>query len=400
MRDAQEGTQIPKEIVKGKKGKRPGQLYFPRNSLEEAIRIPKIIWEENAGNPMAILDLAKKLTYAPTTSLFAELLRSSNRYGLTEGSWQQDFTKTISLTELGKSVVAPTPTDNIEALKRKALETPKVFQKLLQNLNGKIIPSRELLINALIRDSGLHKTDAEACYEVTMKNIQELRIYDDIQSKRYLRLDKLGSLTILESESEGEIQQKEILTESVGAPTPTPVSQVPKQIFVAHGKNKKPLEQLTHILKRYGIPHIVANDEPHKARPVGVKVAEEMKKCSSGIFICTGDIQTTNEKGETILQPNYNVVYELGAGSVLYGNKIVLLREDGVNFASDFTEIGHITFEKDKLDAKGEALLWELAGLEIIKFNVTQNHRFIKVLYYPTLFYIFLPATDLTEPQD
>ena len=65
-----------------------------------------------------------------------------------------------------------------------------------------------------------------------------------------------------------------------------------------------------------------------------------------------------------------NVVYELGAGSVLYGKKIVIFREEGVDFASDFKELGYIPFETNKLDAKGLDLLKELAGLGIIKFEI------------------------------
>ena len=168
------------------------------------------------------------------------------------------------LTDLGKPIVAPTPSDNVDSLKRKALETPRVIQKLLQNLHGKIIPSRDLLINALIRDTGLNKSDAQACYEVTMKNVEELGIYDDIQGKRYLRLDRLGSTAPLEAATEGEIDEKQIPMELASAPIAVSVPQTPKQIFVAHGKNKKPLEQLVHILKRYGIPHIVANEEERR----------------------------------------------------------------------------------------------------------------------------------------
>jgi len=49
-------------------------------------------------------------------------------------------------------------------------------------------------------------------------------------------------------------------------------------------------------------------------------------------------------------------VFELGAGIMQYGDKIVIFREEGVSFGSNFTSYGHITFEKDKLMLK--VLIW------------------------------------------
>jgi hypothetical protein len=121
VEEIKQKSSIYERLDIGKKGKRPAQLYFPRNSLEDSLRVPKIIWEENGGNPVSILDIAKKLNYSPNSSTFAELLRSSSRYGLTEGGWQQDFSKTISIIPQGQSIAAPTPSHNVNFLKKTAL---------------------------------------------------------------------------------------------------------------------------------------------------------------------------------------------------------------------------------------------------------------------------------------
>ena len=134
----------------------------------------------------------------------------------------------------------------------------------------------------------------------------------------------------------------------------------PRQIFVAHGKNKKPLQQLKAILTQFHVPFQVAIDEPHKGRAISEKVAEIMKKCTSGIFIFTADEETVDNEGKKVLRPSDNVVFELGAGTVLYETNIIIFREEGVEFGSDFTEYGRYTFEKDKLDAKALDLMKEL----------------------------------------
>jgi predicted nucleotide-binding protein len=96
-----------------------------------------------------------------------------------------------------------------------------------------------------------------------------------------------------------------------------------------------------------------------------------MKQCTSGIFIFTADEETVDSQGAKLLRPSDNVVFELGAGIVLYGEKIVIFREEGVSFGSDFTDYGHITFERDKLDAKTLDLMRELISLGFLQLTPT-----------------------------
>src|SRR2546428_274079 len=93
-----------------------------------------------------------------------------------------------------------------------------------------------------------------------------------------------------------------------------------KQIFIAHGKNKKPLDQLQKILDQFGVKYKVAINEPNKGRPISSKVAELMKACTSAIFIFTADEKTQDAEGNVKYRPSDNVVYELGAASALYDN--------------------------------------------------------------------------------
>lgn len=147
--------------------------------------------------------------------------------------------------------------------------------------------------------------------------------------------------------------------------------QKPKQIFVAHGKNKKSLEQLEKILKKFKVTYKVDDDEPHEGRPVSEKVADMMKDCTSGIFIFTADEKTIDKDENEIWRPSDNVVYELGAASVLYGKKIVILKEKDVSFASNFSDLGYIPFDKDNLEAKAADLMLELINLGFMQLTPT-----------------------------
>jgi predicted nucleotide-binding protein len=142
-----------------------------------------------------------------------------------------------------------------------------------------------------------------------------------------------------------------------------------KGIFVAHGKNRKPLEQLKKILEQFKIPYRVVVDEPNLGRPISGKVREVMQSCNCAILIFTADEEFKDKDGNTIWRPSENVVFELGATGYLYDNKIVILKEEGVSFPTNFQDIGYIPFEKDQLEAKAMDVLKELVGFGIVKFS-------------------------------
>jgi predicted nucleotide-binding protein len=160
---------------------------------------------------------------------------------------------------------------------------------------------------------------------------------------------------------------------SSGNGTTTPTTR-PNKVFIAHGRNRGPLEQLKKMLDRFKVPYAVAVDEPHAGRPISTKVANLMHDCSAGIFIFTADELFFREgkdgNMQEIYRPSENVVYELGAASILYGQKIVIFKEENVTFPSDFSDLGHISFKSDQLDDRLGDLLHELVGLDLLEVRV------------------------------
>jgi predicted nucleotide-binding protein len=169
-------------------------------------------------------------------------------------------------------------------------------------------------------------------------------------------------------------------TEGEGIPTPVP-SEVetlaarkrPNAIFVGHGKNKKPRDQLVKILTEYGIPHKVAEDEPNKGRPIPTKVKDTMEECGAAILIFSADEELFDKDGQALWRPSENVVHELGAASVMYDNRIVVFREESVHLATNYDSIGYITFEKDDIPAKANVLFRELIAFGILKVSVNAD---------------------------
>jgi predicted nucleotide-binding protein len=177
-----------------------------------------------------------------------------------------------------------------------------------------------------------------------------------------------------EAESDSEIDIDETKTED-GTDDSTPHSERPgspelgQAIFIAHGKNKKPLDQLKKILEQFHIPYKVAVEEPNLGRPISGKVREIMHACNCAILIFTSDEEFKDKDGNTVWRPSENVVYELGATGYLYDNRIVILKEDDVDFPSNFSDIGYISFKHDQLEAKAMDVLKELISFGIVRIS-------------------------------
>ena len=344
-----------------KKGRRKtGTIPFPRHTLKNALRVANSIWYDNGGQPFSLNELSKKLGVSTNSSGFGNLIRASKEYGLTKGAWSKAATTTISITSLGQSIVVPQVGVDSDAYKLTALLTPFIFRNTLEPMNNKPIPDSEAGSNTLALNNNMDPADARKCYDILMKNIEYLGLTEDRQGKKYLALGRRSPSAPVQSEA--AVVQPVVENGMTASAEPAPMaSAAPKPVFVAHGKNQKPLEQMREILRTFKIDHEVAVDEPHGGRPISQKVAELMKGSSFGIFIFTADESAVDDEGREVWRPSQNVVYELGAASVLYGGNIIICKEKDVSFASDFSDLGYITFDKDELEAQALPIVKELA---------------------------------------
>ena len=361
----------PETLISGNKKKREriaAKVNYPRVSLSVALTIPRTIWEKNAGNPMTLLDISQELGHSPTGSTFSRIIISANRYGLILGSWSQQITKTVALSDLGKSIVSSTVNENVTRQKLESLLKPRTYEKVFNAIQGKVIPPQDRLANELVRIYGVAEKDKNNCCKTIIQNIEELGLSKEIRGKKYLALPDTGSNSDDSIQENSDDAQDDISAQSDTILNIPAKKQMPRQIFVAHGKNKQPLEQLKIILDQFRVPYKIAIEESNKGRPISKKISDLMHECSSSIFIFTKDEEMKDKDGNAIYMPSDNVVFELGAASILYGNKIVIFKQDGVKFGSDFTDLGHISFKGD-LSAKTMDLMKELIDLNLLKVS-------------------------------
>src|SRR5208282_235490 len=152
---------------------------FPRNTLEDAIRIAKAVEEKNAGNPMPAKDLAVAVGFRqPQDWRFLELLRSANQYGLVTGT----PSSSIDLTKFGRDIVAPSsPNQRSEGLLA-AFRSVKEFADTERFYGGKRIPEDEFFLNTLTREFGVPRDRVDVFSKIFLENLKYLRAFSPTPS--------------------------------------------------------------------------------------------------------------------------------------------------------------------------------------------------------------------------
>jgi hypothetical protein len=331
--DKSKTDQVASAIISGEgkesRGRKAGAILFPRTSLIEALKVAQAIWDYNAGNPYPIMDIAKKLNYSPTTGNFRELLRAAERYGLTIGTYSNDLTKTIALSEVGKSLVAPQPDEDVNALKRRALETPDLFRNVFGSIQGKVIPPADSMKNLLVRTYGLSKEDAARFCEVFDQNVKELGIAEDIAGKLYLRLDKLGTGQIVqiaqkggEGASTGPEPVPPTTISQTTPPAPATIEVKVPKVFISHSKSKKILDQIKQSLDFGKFEYVIAEEKETTAIPLSDKVFNLMWDCNCAIINISADAE--KKQGE-VFGINENVIAELWGAYLHYRKRVIIV---------------------------------------------------------------------------
>lgn len=328
------------------------------------------------------LTLAELLNVSPASSNFRELVASSRFYGLTNGGINADV---FSLTPLGDEATGGDEVAQVAAYKQ-AVMNVSPYKTFFATFSNKKIPSATAFKEFLTRSASVAAGRADECMQFILADAQTAglarsmkggaqyvdlsgtpptNVEDDEEAEDGLDLDAADAIDV-EPKDEGDA------TPGAEPTTPMPRNGRPKKVFIAHGKNRTPLDQLKNALDTFKVRYAVAIDEPNAGRPISRKVAALMRdECSSGIFIFTADERFAREiaGGETeeVWRPSENVVFELGAASILYENRIVIFKEKGVTFPSDFSDLGYIEFEKDQLVAELGSLFSELVSLDILE---------------------------------
>lgn len=345
---------------KSPKQSRISQSRSPLFSLEDALRIPKAIKSELAGQANVPILVAKACDMSPTSSQWRLLSSAAVAYGLTTGAYNA---KEIGLTPLGSRIVSPLKEgDDILAIKEAAL-VPTLFKELVEKYDQSKLPREDIALN-VIGSMGIPSDRTASAWAIFKSNAKFAGLLQIISGNEYLYYQQNSNIA---PDSGGEAQASqtgqdidyELPQEIMDRMNIAPVVEQPAikaatssipNIFISHGKNSATIVgQLKELISYGQMNPIVSVEHETTAIPVPTKVFDDMRSCDAGIIHVSLEEHKLAD-GSVYTQINENVLIEIGAAMALYNDRIILLCEKGTILPSNLQGLYRCEYDGNQLD--------------------------------------------------
>lgn len=342
---------------KAQSQQRVSQSVVPAVSFFQALRIAQAIWDELAGAGGRPIDVAAAMGVQPSGGTWRLICGAAIAFGLTEGGYNANE---IKLLPLGRRCVAPESEGDDVAAKIEAFLKPSAVGEFFSRYDGKKYPSDQIGPNVLV-GLGLPKEKAKSAYSTLTTDAEQLGILQTIKGERYVNLNARKSAATLPqpsndfsiedlNEADGVIVDPPTSPAGVANATGggSPRSEV-KRVFITHGKDKGIRDQIEEIVKYGGFDPVVSVKTESLAKPVPHKVLDEMRACDAAVIHVGVEQKVTDGDGNQVELVNQNVLIEIGAAMALYGQKFILLVEEGVVLPSNLSGLYECRYSGSEL---------------------------------------------------
>lgn len=322
------------------------QSKIPKLSLSEAIRLAQSLNDDFGGKPTAPHQLAVAVDISPTSSNWQDLCGASIAYGLTTGGYNA---QTISLTELGRRIVAPTIEGDDVKAKAEASLRPEIPNKFFERYNRSKFPQDKIARN-ILAEMGVPQERLDNVLEILKRNGEFVDIIHQTKTGPFIAMDKPLPVATIEVPGEAQMGEEEPTGVFVPPPTPPDEVRIKQRVFITHGKNKEIVAQLKDLLTFGKFIPIVAEEHETTSRPVPDKVLEDMRSCFAGIIHVASEEELLDKAGHPQHKINENVLIEIGAALALYKQNFILLVQKGIHLPSNLQGLYVCYYEGDRLD--------------------------------------------------
>lgn len=330
------------KTVQPTKQQRVSQSVFPSVSFFQALRVARAIWDQLAGDGGRPIDVAAAMGIQPSGGSWRTIAGAAIAFGLTEGGYGANE---IKLLPLGKRCVAPEEEGDDQSAMIEAFMKPTILANFLQKYDGKKFPGEQIGKNVLV-GLGLPKDRADSAYELLVQDAKKLFILQGINGELYINLqakklqaeakdlEATSDIPAVDCEIESDITE----IPNVNRTTPSSLSNLAadvRRVFITHGKDKAIRDQIEEIVKYGGFEPVVSVKTESLAKPVPLKVLDEMRSCSAAVIHVGIEQKVTDASGNEVDLVNQNVLIEIGAAMALYREKFILLVEEGAILPSN-----------------------------------------------------------------
>lgn len=323
------------------------QSKIPKLSLSEAIRLAQSLNDDFGGKPTPPHQLAMAVDISPTSSNWQDLCGASIAYGLTTGGYNA---QTISLTELGRRIVAPTIEGDDVRAKADASLRPEIPNKFFQQYNRSKFPQDKIARNVLSQ-MAVPSERLDNVLEILKRNGEFVGIIHQTKTGPFVAIDRPLPSGATEPPGSEEAFPQELQEQQPPLPpVPLPQKLTNQRVFITHGKNKEMLAQLKDLLTFGKFIPVVAEEHETTSKPVPDKVLDDMRSCFGGIIHIASEDELLDKAGNVHHKINENVLIEIGAAMALYKRNFILLVQREIHLPSNLQGLYVCYYEGDKLD--------------------------------------------------
>ncbi|MGC4096120.1 MAG: nucleotide-binding protein [Nitrospira sp.] len=342
------------------------QSDIPLHSLEESISVAQSIYDNYGGKGTPPHEVAIALDISPTGKKWQNLAGASIAYGLTNGGCKS---AQISVTELGRKIIAPQEDNEDSVAKIDACLNPRIIKEFFEKYDKAKFPKDNIAKNVL-STLGVPREKVDEVYESILANGKYVGIIRETKTGPFVYIDKkvqplTNDNTLNNSFSEKgkfieEIDDVDDLPEELASKLDlrknndklietTPDFKSKPRVFISHGKNKKIVDQLKEILTFGQFEVVVSVEKESTAIPVPEKVFADMRECNAAVIHVEGELELLDKEGNVHHTINQNVLIEIGAAIALYGKRFILLCEQSLKLPSNLQGLYRCNYEGKEL---------------------------------------------------
>lgn len=151
---------------------------FPRHALERALRIPKMILDQNAGHDCSLAEAARFFG-GKASGEFQVEVSSAKKYGLLTALPGGR----LALTERAKRVLRPqSNTDEIDALREAILDAPD-FSDVYSHYRGEYLPDEKFFTNTLTERFKIPEDKISDFRDVFIESLRTAKLVEELDGR-------------------------------------------------------------------------------------------------------------------------------------------------------------------------------------------------------------------------
>jgi len=303
---------------KTKKSKTTAQAKYPRHTLEQSLRIPRGILEQNAGRECSDQESATFAGLKYNRGYYTVEIGSAIKYGLLT----RPSTGKLKVTELAKKILKPqSPSEKLSALREAVLMAPNISE-VYNHYRNENLPDVQFFINALTERFGIPVEKTSEFQEIFLSSLRFADLVEEhngkfrvIDATDYMKGGDDKSPTLKKLEKAVKVSAGDSCF--VMMPFASPVGSYYKKVYEP-------------AIEKAGLRAIRADDEIFKTGQIIDQIWTGILNCKVLIAELTGR--------------NPNVFYELGLAHAK-GKPVVLVCSNEADVPFDLRHIRVIYYD-------------------------------------------------------